>query len=569
MKNFTPPFFFRSGVLLMDGGARILLQEARLVLNGATITAACNDMWGGVVHGPENDGFWANAVGTLPPRLMHSLQAATVTNDPTSSFTTNLLHLDHLEFLHNYQGLALDFSDVAASNSNYVTNCRFDSDPALMKAPYQSGGGQYWYSQEHVRVQGDVEALRFRGNQLRHAAVGILVAKAAPVNTTKARSAMKVSACSFSDFYLAGVASDGDQIPYLGTRLTVDTSQFVFHGLARVPATNQMGQLALDNPAVLFPDATIGISSLRLATTARGNTFTQPDASPYLTFGYDLYRHQQLGIFSQALAQAQDNAFHALGVGIRLDVPAGMAADVEKNVFTECEKGLDLSSGSGSGTVYATCNTFDRGVPLGTRPGRSHGIFNENASTIVLANPDPNGTQILKNKFDDRGATTTGYYALFNNSGTTLSYNTYDDYWSSTVSPLSSSGVTIPFRSINNKINYPNNNTDCVVLNTPYGLPRGAATGASPQKSSPYIGQNVPNPARGMTSIGYSVPPGTRQAVLVVYRAVDGQILATQALPLTATQYDLSLQGYAAGLYFYRLLADGVATAPLRLAIEN
>ncbi|UOQ97944.1 hypothetical protein MUN81_00240 [Hymenobacter sp. 5317J-9] len=48
------------GVLLMEAGADVVLDDARLYLEGGTITAACDDMWGGLVHPGNGHGVYAN-----------------------------------------------------------------------------------------------------------------------------------------------------------------------------------------------------------------------------------------------------------------------------------------------------------------------------------------------------------------------------------------------------------------------------------------------------------------------------------------------------------------------------
>ncbi|WP_210514761.1 hypothetical protein [Hymenobacter terricola] len=67
---FQPP---TGSVLLMDAGADLVLTDARLVLNGVTITAACDEMWGRVHELNNGHGIVAGPVQALRPRLMHSL----------------------------------------------------------------------------------------------------------------------------------------------------------------------------------------------------------------------------------------------------------------------------------------------------------------------------------------------------------------------------------------------------------------------------------------------------------------------------------------------------------------
>ncbi|WP_460502901.1 hypothetical protein, partial [Hymenobacter agri] len=552
-------------VLLMDPGAEVVLHDAQLYLDGGTITAACDQQWGGVQHDGSNHGLFASAVGTLRPRLLHSQKGIVFTNSTTAALT-----LDHMDFLHNYTSIYLDYHTLPAASSDQLSSCVFDADPGLMKAPYQPQGTDTWVSQCHVSVWGNAARLQFAGNSLRHALLGVELLPGNPPQ-------LGISGGQLADIYLAGVVSR-DNTSYAGAQLTVAGTRFTFpQGLA-LPATSQVTQTLATYNQTLHAHETVALAPLLVRTAVTtGCVFEQPDTSPYLTFQYGNYRPRQIGIASQRLTQVLDNTFTGLAVGIAHGLRNGNAdTEVRGNLFSQCEKGYNpvpfdnYTHPQPTGKVYVSCNTFERGVSAGQRGGVSYGIYQEADANVTLADPSATSGNpaILKNRFDDARAGKGGFYALYNANGSvTLTYNTYDDYWANTVQPLSNSSVELP--PIRNTVNYPNNNTDCAPL-TPNGLPRaaGPSTEAAVLTAQAKVEASVPNPAAGTVRIGYTVPTTAHDVKLVVREAMNGRIVAVIPVSNSARYYDLRLAGYPAGLYHYALVVDGRPTVAQRLVIQ-
>jgi hypothetical protein len=471
------------GVLLMEPGADVVLDDARLYLGGATITAACDEMWGGLVHPTNGHGIYASPVGTLPPRLLHSQRGIELTRDPAAPASASYLFLEELQFLHNYRSLLLDYSGSAANANDFVRSCVFDSDPALMKQPYAPSGTDYWYTQTHVDVHGNASAFDFTNNSLAHAMVGITLTRGTPQLT--------VVDSHFANCYLAGIAGDGDASTGPGSGLTVYSSDFRFPTGSSLPATSQLTQTLASYGAALHDKETDGISTLFIPTTVTSTVFEQPDTSPYTTFRYRDFRPQQVGVASRALVEARGNTFRALGVGVAHTLVSGSSL-VQGNLFTECEKGYDLLAPTAYtpvqpwGTSFANCNTFARGVSLAARSGVSYGIFNEDFNYVRLDDPlaPSANTTILKNLFDDAGTQAAGYYAPYNananaNIGAQLIYYTFKNY-SSQIAPLvNAPQVNLTGLSASNAPNYTGQGIDCAPLG-PNGLPRASADPAIP-----------------------------------------------------------------------------------------
>ena len=403
--NFIMP---EGGVLLMEANADILLLDAKLDLVGCTVTAACDAMWGALRPNDDGYGLAARPVGTLRPRVMHSQGG--VAMDGNNSPGLMRMQLNRVQFLHNYRSLQLNFVPSAAAGTDFVTDCAFDSDPAQLKAPYQATATDNWYAQEHVTLVGDARALDFSGNGFKHALVGINLLDTGPLPP-----ALVVRSCGFSNVYLAGISSGHATVtatagPY---SLRVETCQFTFPTDAALPATTQVSQTMAANPATLRANETVGVGAQNVPLTVQNCVFSQVDASPYATFNYTAYRPRQIGVASTQLGQAFDNTFQNLAVGLADANNAGQSADVQRNLFSACEKGLSLAGASGN--VYASCNSFLRGVSASARGGVSYGIYAEAGSLLTLSDPSaiPGGAPtVLKNFFDDNLAGISGYYEV-------------------------------------------------------------------------------------------------------------------------------------------------------------
>ncbi len=557
-------------VLLMDAGADVILDDARLILKGGTITAACDEMWGQLLQ-TSNHGVRAEAVGSLRPRLLHSKGGLVLQDQDGTNFHLQLANMD---FLHNYRSLSLQFERSPANSADYVTNCSFDSDPALMKAPHKPSlsGADYSYTLEHVLVRGNVGDLTFVDNTLTHALLGVSLAPSSVATT------LSLARCQFSDIYLAGVFSY-DLTPFVGSLVRVDASRFRFPLGAALPATTQATSLQYTYGSFLQANETVGLSTLFLPLSVTGGTvFEQPDTSPYATFKYTDYRPRQVGITSRRVGQVLDNTFTGLSAGIAHYLNNGYTdTEVRGNLFRECTMGYEFmpvvtpAPTQPTGTAYLSCNTFERGVSLSQRSGVSYGIFNEDGAYVTLANPlaSINNPTIQKNRFDDAGAGVSGFYALYNaNNSQPLSYYTFKNYSGQILPIVNAPQVQLPGSTTLGTPDYTGTNIDCAPL-TPNGLPRAAISSPSTAVLLPVqLEQNVPNPAAGTTRIAYRVPTTAHEATLFVRRAMDGKIVVAVPVSTNGRYHDLKLAAYPADLYLYSLVVDGVPSLTRRLVIQ-
>jgi len=86
--------------------------------------------------------------------------------------------------------------------------------------------------------------------------------------------------------------------------------------------------------------------------------------------------------------------------------------------------------------------------------------------------------------------------------------------------------------------------------------------------SSNHLGQNVPNPCLGRTTIDYTLTPQVRRAELFIRRGTDGSLMQQLPLPAGSTTQELDVRSYPPGVYFYTLLVDGLPCDTKRLLVR-
>lgn len=102
-------------------------NNATLKMNDATITAACDTMWGGIAPAYEWYNVFITGTNTYS-EISHSEVGIFLTYN-ASKFTIN-----KTRFLNNYENIRLTL--VIGTADDYITNCFFGSNPSQMKAPY-------------------------------------------------------------------------------------------------------------------------------------------------------------------------------------------------------------------------------------------------------------------------------------------------------------------------------------------------------------------------------------------------------------------------------------------------
>jgi hypothetical protein len=564
-------------VLMMDPGRQIIIDDATLDLEGATITATCNEMWGSLRLPNLSHGLTATA-SNLHTRIMHSLEGIVIEDmlgpgGPVQGQPT--FQLDAIDFLHNYSSLTINRENGSAFATDRIRRCLFDSDPTQMKAPYNGTGASANYAQEHVRLTGNLASMKFMSNILRHAIIGVRLL--APPNTSITPAATLTST-QFSDFYLAGVfyADAAQAAPTPNRQLLADNCTFSF-----LPSTTTLATDQLTNTrnaySAFFPAGVTGIATKFMTVDANQSVFEQANAMSYPSFSYGKYSPAQTGIAARHIRRLTGNTFRRLHAGVAHELQAGSTeAEVKGNLFVECSKGYEFvpSDANGpniAGIAWLDCNTFARGVDKLTRPGTSFGIFCDATAYAKIDNPDPSitaGTTFLRNRFDDAGAGASQYQAIYNaNSGYLLRYYTYYDI-KPLYDPFVNAYVSISAPPTGQAGGASNPGNECAPdYPTGIGIARTAVSGTKENRPL-QLAQNAPNPVNGVTTFQYQLPSAAQQAELLLRRATDGVEMGRLRLAPKATHYEADLRNYPAGVYFYTLVVEGVPTLTRRLIVQ-
>lgn len=576
-------FTLEPGVkVLMDGGAEILLnQQAGLRMNGATLTAACDEMWTGVGIWGKTRGIitedLVNPAATLYSTIEHSKYGLSYRDyDGLAPF-----RISHVNFRQNRYSIEIGRWTVQTPPANgMVTYCTFDSDSSAMKFPYQyRDASHYYYSQHHITLEGDARAIVWDHNKFDHAMVGVFVpAMSGWVN---------LEDNVFRNCYWAGVAL-GD-IPYVADSAPLGESEIKltsnhFYLPVYQPQTGQRWYNGYNvGYAQHFVDQCYGAFLPFVKVEAYANTFEQAGLYDPRSVAYDFDAARPLpdiGLRANLLYQAKNNTFERLGHGMQLSLAANAPVSVLGNTFSDCQVGVSVKtrtgnqpsnmppSPTGDPTLFTSCNTFD---PDRDRPGTSTGLLIEPsaAGAPALTFDDVvNPGYPLKDLFVPKGRAVGDFININNQSGSPINYNTFTDQ----VRDYRPFAIAVTF-SGNTIINGTpgDRNQSCALEGFPgTGLQLRPGQQASPPagNSLARLDQNVPNPCSGSTTFSYRLPAGTRQAGITIRRGLDGVEVGQVAVKVAASEYVLDLRPYAPGLYFYTLTADGAPLQTKRMLVE-
>ena len=571
--------------LLIEGNVIIELDnQAGLRMNGATLTAACEEMWNTLGTWTDNTrGIitydLTNPAATLYSTIEHSRNGVQIRASGGASFG-----ISHVHFRQNYYSLSIDNWFGQNQGNGMVTYCTFDSDSSAMKFPREyRNENDYFHSQEHVSFSGDVRGIAWDHNQFNHAMVGVMVYRwFGWVNLVENE---------FRNCYWAGVAL-GD-IPYTAWNAPGNTAEITltrnhFYLPVYQPSTFQRTYLYRNmGYAKRFVNQCYGALLPFVKLEAYNNTFEQAGTYSPTQFDYNFDTRRpvpDIGLRANLLYAAKDNTFARLGHGMQLSLAADAPVSVLGNTFRDCQVGIGVDtrrdrqpnnmdpSQSGRPELFNSCNTFD---PDPNRRDTSTGIVVEDspgAPPLAFENFDgqaANAIYPLKDLFLDNGRPQ-GEFVTINNRGNNLiRYKTFTrqstEYQGFKIGQVvfddlggNVDNATVQFQS-------------CTQDGFPFtGVqPRpGHTSPPTTSKAVARLAQNVPNPCTGSTTLDYELPPNTRQATITVRRGLDGVFVEQITLKPSASQYLLDLRRYAPGLYFYSLTADDLPVQTKRMLVE-
>ena len=608
------------GVLLLDEGATLTLaSHAEFIVDRATVTATCEDMWQAVRVLADAQGIRTTGSSSAPALVAHGWEGI-VLEEPDGNNPTPTFQFTHTHFLHNRQSLAFYRDATAARTGDAITNCLFDSDPAAFKGPWNNPAPeQRHYAERHIYLAGQLLPATVEHNDFRHCYYAIYTPER---DVTQA--SIRVFESTFSDFYLAGIHSNrgAGQVPQV---YEVENCIFTFPAGATLPPTEQTEELL---PTLYFSTvhtvqpivpATFGMhfGDNSPVLTALGNRFQQLDSTSVQMSSYDDFgqvRPRQTGIYCVAPYTIDGNRFYLLDTGLYLQYVQDMGSpwnppqvSIRANGFVHCREGLGIVPGSiktGSGvtnelTLQVTCNTFRRddqrtGTTLGIHQYQQPNSGGQPSylPTVRLDDLSNNASpRLLKNYFDDQNGNVNGqYYALVNDQGgPALVYNTFG---SPSFSPSVNKAVYISNLSAGNLSIQPNNPSLTPSLNPAPGsftgrepcyqdgIPHAGlqqrGTNSSPGATSAPASSKVdalnygyPNPTPGRITFTYQLKADNAKAELLVRRAVDGCEVQRVALSGEGKEHVLNLSDQPASTYFVTLLVNQVPVSTRRVVVSQ
>ncbi len=587
--DFTIP---PGSMVLLDGSAVIELRnDATLQMAGATLTAACDEMWWYLFAEANSGGISTSdpTNPTLRTTIEHSFYGVSFNNGGGSGGP--VFQLSNVDFRQNRVGVTIHKTFGPSANS-WIRNCTFDADSSTFKQPLEyRSNTDYSYSDYHVQITGDVRANAWTDNTFSHAMVGILLGEAR--STLRPNYGLcKLEDNKFTNCYVAGVAqyedinsggyytpADESEVYLARNRFTMPVSQPTTQQTSRMHALNTY--TSQHSFGVLLPTTRVD---------AFDNDFEQPATYDPNRYDYDFDSQRpvpETGLLTNMLRKAERNTFTHLGRGLVTMLATDAAVDLEGNRFTDCAVGAQVGTryaplpwhdpnSVGQPVLFTSCNTFERDV---LRRGTATGLLlagrEPGAKDLVLDNfYQYQRNYPLKDEFIPNGYGPADYVYIDNQSFGQVTYNTFNDQARDYPPFVDQNAVYFNAVGAINPLATPTSPSPrqkCELDGFSYtGVQYRGGSGAAPAgvSSRAHLEQNFPNPCTGSTVLAYVLPAAAQQARLVIRRGLDGVEMEQVALSAKVTQHTLDLRAYKPGLYFYTLLVDGVPVQTKRMLVE-
>ena len=584
-------YYVEHDVVLLDGafylqaGCRILFaKDVKLTIGSSaqvvgyftsTFTAACVDMWDGILV-EDGGGLWLNGAEVSQSQRGIMLQ-----------YPDQLLNLEDCQFRSNQHSVTIVAGPETLPRAidpdfgNSVKNCIFTVDQFMLPL-----AGSPNRSKTHLNIGNwDVRAWKISGNLFDKALIGVFAGER--VSDLKAPGRMIGANLIDNDFTRCELA--GILVPTHTWVGNVTDNTFTF-STAAPPLTPFMQAVITDYS---FP-TTVGVRTLGMfanlnsgvgESLIKSNTFTSPTA-PTSYYGFGSLAQPTftapIGLYSsKCWAKIEANTFENLEAGLALGATQGM--EIIDNSFVNCRLGVRFLNALGvfdPQPLRLTCNTFNRSTNL----GQSAAILLDAGALIELARRDANGVLIngdampptpgdgMKNLFAGGGQVGSGnenwhlYNPLANPS---LVYKTFALNSSNSL-PVTNTTTVVTFGNVNLS------SSGMPVFLDPdhtcseednlynYGLQRSQLPTTSGISLTP-----VPNPADATVSFVYELPVGVRTAEILVRESISGQIVARYPVSAATTTITVPTTSLPSGLYLAVLNAGGRRHTSVRLQIAH
>ena len=385
-------------------------QDATLVLDGATLTADCDEMWGGVELVDNGTLYTQTSAGSKQRARISEARVGVLLGTPCRSDGASY-YLTSTDFYNDTYGVVALGNDHLMGTSCRVTDCHFSSDHTQRLWPDNSstyGGGDY--TQAGLVLRGAYhESIAYKNNTFDELLVGADVAGERVVFDSN-----ELTAC-----YGVGIRVGGPDMPAYVGNVSVRTNY------VEVPDDPTPGGQVVpgaDVVGISLPVLPKGGGEVLVAgNTVKGTGTPGNPRKPLI--GLDAY----LSFTYTGITDA--NELGNLDRGVRLFDAGGRYAApvVSGNQLAECVHGVTLT-----GRQYAAfaptvaCNEFD---------GGDVGIFIEGGATVgdLGSAQAPNGNAFNVNQFSVENNSTRqiDYFAQFSPfenvtfNGTTVNVRRY------------------------------------------------------------------------------------------------------------------------------------------------
>lgn len=551
---------------------------------GATFTAACYDMWGGIL---VDDG---PGIRLTDCEVSHSGRGVVLRYPNVPAV------FDHCNFLNNKVSIQVIAADQKVGGTNEVTNCSFNVTG--FKRPYRGVTG---WADAHISLgDGEYRDWVIEGNSFQKAYIGVF----GGVRTDETGDGKTIHfSLAQNTFALCGLGVcvsnsvqgwsgriEGQNVFTLPSYLYSLSA----HGMAvvtqyQVPAALRGITMGVYVDVVTSEDSKGSRieNNQFVYATAPGSFY---GLSPYPTLPRGVRVEQTL---YQSNLTVKGNTFQNLDDGLAVATEEGSGLQVVDNTFANCRVGLRFMPFDGRfsygvpNSVRVSCNTFARHTPY----GQSVGIKFDKGAVVELAYRDVNGNLIdgtaqpatpgdgVKNLFADQRTRSNlpneefwyvHNYADGSNDNPQLVYRTFAPNMSMP-GPQTNTGNIFTFGDVDVTSSLMPSFNSSHSCQTEDGFVQGIQQRAAGTtvNSSGHLAIPVPNPADASVTFAYSLPTGTAGGELVLRESLQGVVVYRSSAPAERTETTLAVGQLRSGLYLASLVVEGRVVASVRLQLAH
>ncbi|WP_143083886.1 T9SS type A sorting domain-containing protein [Flexibacter flexilis] len=608
-------------------GSYITLASGTLVLEGCTLRAACNTMWGGII---------VKGTGLLKTRSSTGKD-----NNPSTNAGTNAIIRDSYSGLVLKNGMLADICRTSFLNNlksiqfagtegfrlyyggninnRTIKNNIFDSEQEFMLFPYNNAG---FYTHTHIGNNDSVyvytASTSFSSNLFRNALYGIRFTNHDykiyyPSSDSKT---FYYTDCVFQNNKIAAVWHTNGQIEsaiaitdgysyttQYGVNIHIGNygSCYLptnYEGTIQIRAERQkIGMQSIvkgvGNEATLMDYGNVfGIYASNTTNydytdkfrslTITGSSATQIEYGGEWTFRETGYYGHNMGcnfVINTTIAATDTGEYRGahyftnLRNGILLEGTKGSYV-INNVVFTNNLTGIHINRTDASNvSLGIRCNDFvsttslaRTGIRLQGNMKVNHDFINNVSTLGGCEDPSNNGVNIPNgNEVRNlRSHSNLVFPTNFTFINSSLASDIeYRRYKNENVQDVGSTSSVA-----GTSVSFP----ECSNLTATNSTCRTAAgilnRQAAPSSVQATLGNSAPNPAAYETQIGYTLPEeAVGKAQIVVYAPVSGKAVFTQTLQETEGNVTVNLSRLASGIYPYVLLLDGKVVQSRKLAV--